>query len=105
MSLTKRQQQVVSLLAQGNTAEQCGEAMHRSVATVRRHVILACERVGARNAAHLVAKAISAGWINPIPAMLLALILSLCADGTTDKARYTARIRIQRTQLQARREA
>ncbi|MCE8042475.1 helix-turn-helix transcriptional regulator [Halomonas daqingensis] len=104
MSLTKRQQQVVSLLAQGNTAEQCGEAMHRSVATVRRHVILACERVGARNAAHLVALALSKGWIPPLPVLLTALVLALAAGGGDDQMRNTARIRVQRPQTQLRRE-
>lgn len=97
MSLTKRQQQVVSLLAQGNTAEQCGESMHRSVATVRRHIILACERVGARNAAHLVAKSLSNGWINPVPAVVLALALGLVFTGSDDQLRNTARLRIQRS--------
>lgn len=73
MSLTHRQSQIVQLLAQGNTAEQCAAALHRSVTTVRRHVVLACEKTQARNTAHLIAIAISRGWIAPLA---LALMLA-----------------------------
>lgn len=73
MSLTHRQSQIVQLLAQGNTAEQCAVAMHRSVTTVRRHVVLACQKARARNTAHLIAIAISRGWIAPLA---LALMLA-----------------------------
>lgn len=74
MNLTKRQAEIVTLLAQGNTAEQVAQAMHRSVGTVRRHVILACDRVKARNSAHLVGIAISRGWIAPL---LLCIVFSV----------------------------
>ncbi|KAA0014404.1 helix-turn-helix transcriptional regulator [Billgrantia pellis] len=104
MSLTKRQQQVVALLAQGNTAEQCANAMHRSVGTVKRHVALACERVDARNVAHLVAKSLSNGWIPPLPVLVAGLVLALAAGGGDEQLRNTARIRIQRNTQQLRRE-
>ncbi|PXX95963.1 response regulator transcription factor [Halomonas sp. LBP4] len=63
VGLTKRQRQIVSLLAEGHTAEQCAAALHRSIGTIRRHIVLACERVYARNTTHLVALAITHGWV------------------------------------------
>ncbi|RUR34500.1 helix-turn-helix domain-containing protein [Vreelandella nanhaiensis] len=102
MSLTKRQNQIVCLLAEGHTAEQCAALMNRSVGTVRRHIILACERVKARNTTHLVALAISREWVR----LTLGLVLSICiAFGNgDDQQRNTARLRIQRPNTQLRRE-
>lgn len=73
MPLTKRQSEIVWLLANGATAEQVAGHVHRSAATVRRHVLLACQRTNARNTAHLIAIAISRGWIAPLA---LALMLA-----------------------------
>lgn len=96
MSLTNRQTQIIELLAQGNTAEQVAESMHRSAATVRRHILLACKRLDARNTAHLVAKALGHGWIKPV--ICLALVASLGLSFGDDLAirRPIARVRIQR---------
>lgn len=71
MSLTKRQVQIVGLLAQGDTAEQVAEQIHRSSGTIRRHITLACERVKAKNTAHLIAISISRGWIAPLILILM----------------------------------
>lgn len=75
MNLTKRQTEIVELLASGLTAEQTAEKLSRAVPTVRRHIQLAYERVGARNTAHLVAISISRGFIK---ALCLFLVVSLC---------------------------
>ena len=93
MTPTKRQTQIIELLAQGNTAEQVADSMQRSVATVRHHIVLACERLDARNTAHLVAKALSNGWIK---SLCLALALTTVMDTGTDKMRVTARVRVMR---------
>ncbi|MGP5325955.1 LuxR C-terminal-related transcriptional regulator [Vreelandella sedimenti] len=102
MNLTKRQIQIVTLLAQGNTAEQCAAMMHRSAGTVRRHIILACERVKARNTTHLVALAITQEWIRL--ALVLALSLFMATDSGDDQYRNNARLRMQRPHTQLRRE-
>jgi len=103
MSLTKRQTQIVCLLAEGHTAEQCAEQMHRSVGTVRRHIILACERVKARNTTHLVALAITREWVRLT--LVLALSIFMAAGSGEDQQRNTVRLRMQRPQTQQRREA
>lgn len=96
MTPTKRQTQIIELLAQGNTAEQVAESMHRSVATVRRHIVLACGRLEARNTTHLVAKSLINGWIK-VACLALALCL-LMGTGDFDKMRRpVARIRVQRS--------
>lgn len=103
MSLTKRQTQIVSLLAEGHTAEQCAALMHRSVGTVRRHIILACERAKARNTTHLVALAITQEWIRL--SLVLALSFLMATSNSDDQQRNTARLRMQRSHTHLRREA
>lgn len=88
MNLTKRQTEIVELLASGLTAEQTAETLSRAVPTVRRHIQLAYERVGARNTAHLVAISISRGFIK---ALCLALALTLLT-GSDDAMRRTSKI-------------
>ncbi|RUR51500.1 response regulator transcription factor [Vreelandella populi] len=102
MSLTKRQTQIVCLLAEGHTAEQCAAQLHRSVGTVRRHIILACERTKARNTTHLVALAISKEWIRLT--FVLALSLLMTIGNSDDQYRNTARLRLLRPHTQLRRE-
>ncbi|WP_110642504.1 helix-turn-helix transcriptional regulator [Salinicola sp. CPA57] len=97
MNLTKRQTEIVSLLAQGNTAEQVANTMHRSVGTVRRHVVLACERVEARNVTHLVAKSILQGWI------CLLLVISISLHSLDHSARLP-RVRTTRSTTYSRYE-
>ncbi|MDR5858186.1 helix-turn-helix transcriptional regulator [Halomonas eurihalina] len=83
MDLTKRQAEIVSRLADGMTAEEIAISLCRSVLTVRTQVKQACQRTNARNTAHLIAIAISRGWIAP-----LALALMLAdLHGQTTRAR------------------
>jgi DNA-binding CsgD family transcriptional regulator len=103
MSLTKRQTQIVCLLAQGHTAEQCATLMHRSVGTVRRHIILACERAKARNTTHLVAMAITQEWIRL--ALVMTLSIFMAVGSNDDQHRNTVRLRMQRAHTHLRREA
>lgn len=86
MSLTKRQTQIVELLARGNTAQEVADTLCCALATVRRHLQIACEREGARNTAHLVALSISRGFIKPL---CLLLIVAMC-DGHPDSLRRNA---------------
>lgn len=92
MNLTKRQTEIVELLASGLTAEQAAASLSRAVPTVRRHIQLAYERVGARNTAHLVAISISRGFIK---ALCLALAITLLT-GTDDAMRRAGKTRIAR---------
>lgn len=71
MNLTRRQTQIVHLLARGETAEQVAHQIHRDAGTIRRHVLLARKRVHAKNTAHLIAIAISRGWIAPLMLVLM----------------------------------
>lgn len=93
MNLTKRETEVVALLAAGKTCDEIAGVFSRSVLTVRTQVKTACQRVEARNATHLVAKAISGGWIKVI---CLTLALTTVMDTGTDKLRVTARVRVMR---------
>lgn len=84
MDLTKRQIEIVHHLADGKTADEIAAVLCRSVQTVRTQVKLACRRVGARNAANLVAQSISRGWIAPL---VLVLLIS-------DLHNHAARVRL-----------
>ncbi len=95
MTLTKRQTEITYLLAQGHTAEQCAAIMHRSVGTVRRHIGLACERVKARNTAHLVAIAITEQMIR------LAITLAILITAINPDADAMRHNPITRTQSRA----
>ncbi len=96
MNLTARQTQIVELLAQGLTAEEVAGKLSRALPTVRQHIQLAYQRVGARNTPHLVAISISRGFIRALPLVLCAVMLL----GTDDSMR-----RNSRTQRITRREA
>ncbi|RUR52731.1 helix-turn-helix domain-containing protein [Halomonas populi] len=88
MNLTKRQTEIVELLASGLTAEQAATSLSRAVPTVRRHIQLAYERVGAKNTAHLVAISIRKGFI--------CLVVVSMLTGTDDGLRRGNKSRIVR---------
>lgn len=95
--LTQRQATLVTLTARGMGCKEIAREMGIAVNTARVMLQQARERTNCRNAAHLVAKAISSGWINPVPTMVLALALGLVFTGSDDQLRNTARLRIQRS--------
>lgn len=86
MSISKRQIQIVELLARGNTAQEVANSLCCALPTVRRHLQIACEREGARNTSHLIALSISRGLIKPL---CLLLIVSMF-DGHPDSLRRNA---------------
>lgn len=94
MDLTKRQTEIVELLANGLTADEAARKLSRAVPTVRRHIQLAYERVGARNTPHLVAIAISRGFIK---ALCLSLTLAMLV-GADDGIRNRQTQRVVRRQ-------
>lgn len=55
--LTPRQQEVVRLLAQGQTQQQVARVLNLQYSTVRKIAMTARERVGATTTAHLTALA------------------------------------------------
>jgi DNA-binding CsgD family transcriptional regulator len=61
--LTDREREVVGAIAQGLTTAQIAQAMYLSPATIETHVRKAMLRLGARNRAHLIARALQAGEI------------------------------------------
>lgn len=62
-ALTDREREVVSLVALGATGPEIADELHISHDTVRSHVRNAMTKLGARSRAHLVAKALTAGFI------------------------------------------
>ena len=59
--LTIRQRQVVALAAAGHPNTTIARTLQIGVNTVKRHLKLAMQRLGARNRAHAVAQAFRAG--------------------------------------------
>jgi DNA-binding CsgD family transcriptional regulator len=57
--LTRREREVVSLLAEGLNGREIAETLFLSPETVRTHVRNAMDRVGARTRAHLIAVALA----------------------------------------------
>jgi DNA-binding CsgD family transcriptional regulator len=61
--LSRRERQVVALVAGGATGREVGERLSVSAATVETHIRNAMRRLGARNRSHLVTLAILRGEI------------------------------------------
>lgn len=81
MSLTKRQTQIVEILARGFTAQEAADQLFCALPTVRRHLQIACDREGARNTAHLVALSLSRGFIKPLCILLVVTMCNSHLDG------------------------
>jgi len=62
-ALTKREREVVRLVALGATGPEIADELHIAHDTVRTHARNAMEKVGARSRAHLVAKALGEGLV------------------------------------------
>jgi PAS domain S-box-containing protein len=60
-TLTKREREIVALVAQGSSGPEIAGALHIAHDTVRTHVRNAMTKLGARSRAHLVAKALGDG--------------------------------------------
>ncbi|RUR43339.1 response regulator transcription factor [Vreelandella populi] len=100
MNLTPRQSQIVLLLAQGHTADQCAEALHRSVATVQRHILLARDRMQARNTTHLVALAIAQKLIH---LMIVCALLVSSINPDMSAVRHRPQPRVSASRVMAHR--
>lgn len=61
--LTRRETDVVALLASGLSRTQAAAHLRISWHTVHRHLVAAMERNGARSCTHLVVMAIRRGWV------------------------------------------
>ena len=68
-SLTRREQEVLSLIASGADREEIAHELTISVATVRTHVRNVLRKLGARNRAHAIALAVQHGLIE-LPSLL-----------------------------------
>ena len=62
-ALSRRECEVVQLVSLGHTGPEIAEELGIAHDTVRTHVRNAMDKVGARSRAHLVAKAMSEGWL------------------------------------------
>ena len=62
-SLTRRERQIVTLVAHGKTGREIADELHISHETVRTHLRNAMRKRGARSRAHLVAQAVSGGLL------------------------------------------
>jgi PAS domain S-box-containing protein len=65
--LTRRECQVVQLIAAGLSGTEIADELHISHATVRTHVINSMKKVGARSRAQLVAKVMAEGTCRDSP--------------------------------------
>jgi DNA-binding CsgD family transcriptional regulator len=63
--LSPREREVLSMVAHGKTSPEIATELHISHNTVRKHVNSAMRKLGARSRAHLVAKALGEGHIDP----------------------------------------
>jgi PAS domain S-box-containing protein len=63
--LSPRESEVLALVAHGKTSPEIATELHISHNTVRKHVNSAMRKLGARSRAHLVAKALGEGHIDP----------------------------------------
>lgn len=61
--LSKRQLQIVTLLAEGYTREDISHRLNLSVYTVKAHIHNVFEKLGAKNVAHMVAIAYQERWL------------------------------------------
>lgn len=80
MNLTKRQSEAVTLTAQGMSAKQIADQLGIAVTTTQKMLAEARERVGAKTVAHLVAIAISKGFINVLCLVLIVSMLVQTSD-------------------------
>ena len=62
--LSRRESEVLALLAEGQTTEEAGRTLFLSPATIRTYAENAMHKVEARNRVHLVAKSIRMGLLN-----------------------------------------
>lgn len=62
-TLSRREREIVLLVALGNTGPEIADELHISHDTVRTHARNAMQKVGARSRAHLVAKALGDGLV------------------------------------------
>lgn len=64
-ALTRRERQIVEMLARGSTGEQIAQELVLSPETVQKHVHNAKRKIGAETRAHLIALAMTRGLIDP----------------------------------------
>lgn len=64
--LSFREIQIVELASEGMTAKEIGAALNISSRTVQKHIDHISTKVHARNKTHLVAIAMSEGWIKRV---------------------------------------
>lgn len=55
LALSPRQREVLHLVTQGHSNKQIGRALGVAESSVRTHLVLAFQKLGARNRAHAVA--------------------------------------------------
>ena len=63
--LTRRERQIVEMLARGATGERIAQELVLSPETVQKHVHNAKRKIGAETRAHLIALALTRGLIDP----------------------------------------
>jgi PAS domain S-box-containing protein len=66
-TLTRRECQVIELIADGMSGTEIADELHISHATVRTHVLNSMKKIGARSRAQLVAKAMAEGACHDLP--------------------------------------
>jgi RNA polymerase sigma factor (sigma-70 family) len=64
-TLSRRERQVLELVAAGKTSKEIAETLQISEPTVKWHVSRAARKLGARSRAEAVAVAVARGYIRP----------------------------------------
>ena len=94
--LTKAETRLLPYLANGKTPRQISELRFRSLNTIRRQIESAREKLGAHNAAHLVALAIQKGILR---LTVWLLILTAVPGFDDDQSARVGRTRLKPTTI------
>jgi DNA-binding NarL/FixJ family response regulator len=63
--LTKRETQILTYVAEGNTNKEIAHILSISEQTIKNHVSAILRKLNANDRAHAVALALRGGWISP----------------------------------------
>jgi DNA-binding CsgD family transcriptional regulator len=75
-TLTRREIEVMTLTALGDTRSEVSEALSVSEETIKAHVENACRKLHAANKTHAITIAMTLGLIEPYPRPVIAKCLS-----------------------------
>ena len=96
--LTKREREVLALVARGLTNQEIAEELFTSTSTVKLSLHQACTKLGARNRAQAVIKALRQGALNSEDVYSLNELVDLLASWGPEAIETVARLLKQKLQ-------